>query len=377
MEVLTQLREDNTTRLKRLPRDTASFLRRLIGKQDLQEDTQDRLSPSIDACITRVVKETHDCKSYFFTTKETLNHCHAGSHINIQFESDGQTIDRTYTLSSSPTLDYDANQAEEYAITVKCVENGLASNWLFSQLKTGDKIKVSQAQGQFILPYHPPGKILFLSAGSGVTPLMSMLRYLSKSGNRSDIHFLNYSKSNKDIIFKSELIQLTSIRPNIKTDFVLETDSKGKTHERINTAQLKKLVPDIAERDIYMCGPQAFMKSSAKIFEQLEVSPSRIHLENFTANIDAASSLGYSTALNFSSLDKPLVSSPAKTILQEAEAAGLKPKSACRAGICRTCRCKKISGTTVNLATGEESSKDNDYILPCITVAKTETHIEL
>lgn len=378
MEALTTTKDKQATGLEQASRKTASFFRQLVGKQGAAAvSTDDPLSASIDARITRVSKETHDSKSYFFSTSESLEHRHAGSHTHIQFDLNGQTINRTYTLSSTPSLGFDEKQNNEYAITVKCVPNGLASNWLFSKLKIGDKLKVSRAQGQFILPYHPPGKILFLSAGSGVTPLMSMLRYLSKSGNRSDIHFLNYSKSSADIIFQNELKQLTNSRSNITSNFVLEAAEKGKEQGRINAKQLQSVVPDLADRDIYMCGPQAFMKASMQIFEQLGISPSRIHLENFTTNIGAASNLGYSTSLHFSSLEKPLISSPSKTILQEAEAAGLQPKSACRTGICRTCRCKKISGTTVNLATGEESSKDNDYILPCVSVAKTETQIEL
>jgi len=109
----------------------------------------------------------------------------------------------------------------------------------------------------------------------------------------------------------------------------------------------------------------------------LKFNPSQLHLENFTADLSAATQLGYSAKLSFASLGHSIQSSPSKTILEEAEAAGLTPAAACRIGICRTCRCKKTSGTTVNLITGEESSAEGDYILPCVSVAKTTTSVEL
>jgi ferredoxin-NADP reductase len=378
MDTLSQKRPFNdVASLKQLPRKVADLFKSTAGLNKPASEVIDERSPTINARISRIVKETHDTKSYYFKTKQSLNHHSAGSHINIKFDNKGETVERTYTLSSQPELGFDHAQQNEYAITVKCIEKGLASNWLFSELKVGDEINVSKAQGQFVLPYHPPGKILFLSAGSGITPVMSMLRYLSKTGNRSDIVFINYAKSAKDLIFKKEIEELTSSRSNINSQFVLETGSRGKKGGLINSSQLQSLVPDLSSRDIYMCGPQGFMKASMEIFEQLSIAPSKIHLENFTSDLTDASTLGYSSELQFDSLDASVVSSPARTILQEAEAAGLKPKSACRTGICRTCRCKKVSGTTVNLATGEESTKDNDYILPCISVAKTATHIEL
>jgi ferredoxin-NADP reductase len=335
----------------------------------------------IKATISRIVLETHDTKSYFFKTDSPLAHHKAGTHITIQFSEDGKETTRTYTLSSAPSMEFQKDlenaSSNEYSITVKRINDGFASNWLFTQLKEGDQINVSQAQGQFVLPYQPAGKLLFLSAGSGITPMMSMLRYLSKSGNQSDIVFLNYSRSEQDIIFRKELIQLTGDSQSLSTLFVTEQDKNGVKQDRINARQLAALVPDLAEREIYMCGPQPFMKASMTIFDQLDVLPTRIHMENFSADLSAATALNYSAQLKFSSLEHGIASSASKTILQEAEAAGLNPSSACRTGICRTCRCKKLSGTTVNLATGEESTKDNEYILPCVSVAKTETHIEL
>lgn len=332
--------------------------------------------PSIEAVIVDIIEETHDTKSYCFTTDLPLESYRAGSHINIEIQAGDDVIKRTYTLSSSP------KQINKHAITVKRVNDGLASNWLFENLCIGDKLRVSQPQGDFVLPYQPAGKILLLSAGSGITPVMSMLRYLTQTGNRSDITFLHYAQSPDDIIFRDEISTLALAHPGIRTCFSVErsTGSKQATSiekGRISQKQLVKLIPDVLDREIYLCGPQPFMKATMDILNAIEFNPSQLHFENFTADLSAAVSLGYSADLTFSSIEKTIPSTSSKTILEEAEAAGLQPEAACRMGICKTCRCKKQSGTTVNLMTGEESNKAGDYILPCVSVAKTATTVEL
>ncbi len=349
------------------------------------QSTNDGVLPHISATLIHTVLETHDTKSYFFRSEKTLNQYKAGAHINIEFGINGEAVKRTYTLSSSPRNFSSTKQTDEFSITIKRVNEGLASNWLFENLKEGGQIKVSQPQGNFVLPYQPAGKILMLSAGSGVTPLMSMLRYLAEAGNRSDIVFLNYSQSPNDIIFHDELEQLSNTHENIDIHFSLERDidapssfSTSSVHKgRISRKQLSSIAPDILEREIYLCGPQTFMKATAEILDKLKFEPSQLHLENFTADLSSSTLLGYSAEISFTSLEGVIQSSPSKTILEEAESAGLKPAAACRTGICRSCRCKKTSGTTVNLITGEESTSAGDYILPCVSVAKTATEIEL
>lgn len=358
-------------RFNRLKKDTAS---------QSQQTHIDDTTPSITATLSHIELETHDTKSYFFTSEKPLEHNKAGAHIHIQFDAYGQSINRTYTLSSSPALNFNAHKKTAFSITVKRVKGGLASNWLFENMKLGGQVRVSQPQGSFVLPYQPAGKLLMLSAGSGVTPLMSMLRYLTQTGNLSNIHFLHYAQSDDDIIFYDELQKLTTTNSNINTHFSVEElkNKKHKFHQgRINLEQLIAIVPDLLEHEIYLCGPQPFMKAAIEILDDIAFKPSQLHLENFTADRSAITQLGYSTELHFSSLDQPILSNPSKTILEEAEAAGLKPASACRIGICKSCRCKKISGTTVNLITNEESNTDNEYILPCVSVAKTVTTVEL
>ena len=331
----------------------------------------------ISATLISHKLETSDTKSYFFRADQDLNDFKAGSHINIKFWADGEPISRTYTLSSSP------KQTDTFSITVKCIPGGLASNWLFNNLNDGDSILVSQPQGQFVLPPQPAGKILMLSAGSGITPLMSMLRYLSETGNRSDITFLHYARSMNDAIFLEELTARESKQDNLKLHIVVENSPPGDNNTasewltgRINQSQLSRVIPDINERELYLCGPQPFMEATISILEKLAFNPAQLHQENFNLELNAAK-FAYSAQVTFDKSKVSIQALASKTLLEEAEAQGLSPASACRMGICKTCRCQKISGTTVNIVTGKESSMANEYILPCITVAKTDTSIAL
>jgi len=339
--------------------------------------TVDDSKAHITATLISQKLETSDTKSYFFRADQDLNDFKAGSYINIQFEAEGKLTNRTYTISSSPKL------KDTFSITVKSIPGGFASNWLFNNLNNSDSILISQPQGQFVLPFQSPGKILMLSAGSGITPLMSMLRYLSETGNRSDIEFLHYARSKEDTIFLEELNELESNQDNLSLNIVLENTTKASNTNtpkrlsgRISPSHLSRLIPDLSEREIYLCGPQAFMQATTNILETLQFNPAQLHQENFSLELNTAA-YAYSAQVSFESSNVSVQSVASKTLLEEAEAQGLSPASACRMGICKTCRCQKISGTTVNIITGKESSTANEYILPCITVAKTNTSIAL
>jgi len=329
--------------------------------------------PTIPARLIEQKLETHDTKSYFFEVAHPLATFKAGSYINIEFEVDGRVINRAYTLSSSP------KQRDIFSITVKCVQGGLASNWLFNHLECGDTILVSQPQGLFVLPYQLPGKLLMMSAGSGITPLMSMLRYLTQTGNKSEITFLHYAKSSDDLIFGEELKALAATHSHVSLHFVVEQKAQDSAllEGRVNQSQLLALVPDLTLREIYLCGPQPFMTATIDILDHLKFNPSQLHQENFSMEAGSVRQFASSAQVTFSSSDLTTQTTPSKTILEEAESIGLSPLSACRMGICRTCQCKKRSGVTVNVVTGEESSESDAFILPCVSVAKTDTVIAL
>lgn len=327
----------------------------------------------LSASCVQKTQETNDTFTYEFKTDNAhMSSFLAGSHINVRIPAGkkGTTINRTYTLSSSP------KDLPAFKITVKQVEKGSASNWLATHLKPGMKLEFTQPSGDFVLPEQTPGRILFIAAGSGVTPVMSMLRFLSETANKSEIDFLYYARSPQDIIFKEELDSLCSSMKGLKLNYCVEQSTpewlglEGRITEQ-HFSELTKL----DKHEIYLCGPSPFMDAATSTLKTLGVEEYQIHKELFALDLGTVS-VQTEAKVQFSG-ESSATQTKKKTLLDEAESRGLELASGCRSGICKTCRCKKISGETVNLLTGKRSKQNDEYILACVTQAVSDTLIEL
>ena len=322
------------------------------------------------SCIG-ITQETADTFSYEFKAIDAeIQPFLAGSHLNVRIPAgkNGTTINRTYTLSSSPKT------LPSFKLTVKQVSNGHASNWLANNMKPGMKLDFTQPSGDFVLPEQTPGRILFIAAGSGVTPVMSMLRFLSETANKSEIDFLYYARSSQDIIFRKDLDELCSKMKGLKLNYCVESQSPdwlGLTG-RINADHFKEL-DKLNKHEIYLCGPSPFMDAATSELKKLDVAEYQIHKELFALDLGTVS-VQTQAKVQFSGEESATLVKK-KTLLEEAESRGLELASGCRSGICKTCRCKKVSGETVNLLNGKRSNQDDEYILACVTQALTDTVI--
>lgn len=325
------------------------------------------------ASCVGIKQETADTFSYEFSPTNTqLKTFSAGAHLNVRIPAgkNGALVNRTYTLSSSPKT------LPNFKLTVKQVKDGSASNWLAENLKPGMSLEFTKPTGDFILPEQAPGRLLFIAAGSGITPMMSMLRFLSETANKSEIDFLYYARSPEDIIFRDELDALCQKMKGLRLNYCVDT----KTPEwlglsgRICSAHLKQF-DKLNLHEIYMCGPAPFMAAATLELSKLGVAEYQIYKEVFALDLGAVS-VQTQAKVQFSG-EKSASLIRKKTLLDEIEARGLELASGCRSGICKTCRCKKVSGETVNLLNGQRSNKGDEYILACVTQAVTDTVIEL
>jgi len=323
-------------------------------------------------CI-RKIQETSDTFSYEFLPENAqLNTYSAGAHINVRLPAgkNGSIIERTYTLSSSPKT------LPAFTLTVKRVNNGCVSNWLADHLAPGSSLDFSQAAGDFVLPEQTPGRLLFISAGSGITPLMSMLRFLSETANKSEIDCLYYARSPQDIIFQEQLDSLSTSMKGLRVNYCVEqaSDEWFGLSGRISREHFNEL-SNLAKYEIYLCGPGPFMAAASQTLKTLGVEDYQIHKEIFAVDM-SAHSVQTQAKVQFSGETQASLMTK-KTLLDEAESRGLTLASGCRSGICKTCRCKKVSGETVNLLNGQRSSLANEYILPCVTQALSDTILEI
>ena len=311
------------------------------------------------ASCTGITQETADTFSYEFSPVDTqLKTFSAGSHLNVRLPAgkNGAMVIRTYTLSSSPKT------LPAFKLTVKQVKDGHVSNWLAENLKPGMHLEFTEPTGDFVLPEQTPGRLLFIAAGSGITPMMSMLRFLSETANKSEIDFLYYARSPEDIIFRVELDALCKKMQGLKINYCVET----KTPEwfglsgRICSTHLEQF-NKLNQHEIYMCGPAPFMAAATSELNKLGVAEYQTHKEVFALDLGAVS-VQTQAKVQFSG-EQTATLVRKKTLLEEVESRGLELASGCRSGICKTCRCKKVSGETVNLLNGQRSNKDDEYIV--------------
>ena len=181
---------------------------------------------------------------------------------------DGKKVNRTYTIASSPA------RPDYCEITIKREENGLASRHLHDTLREGDLLNVSAPAGRFTFDGTQSNSIVLIAGGVGITPLMSILRYLTDQSWKGDIHFLYCAKSPQDIIFHQELDDLQRRFPNLHLQITLTraegTDWAGRKG-RITGEFLRQTIPDLAGRPVYICGPASMMEPTIQMLRELGV----------------------------------------------------------------------------------------------------------
>ena len=356
-------------------------------------------------CV-RVIQETADVKSYVFAPVAPAQiRFKAGQFTTLELPVPGRSLRRSYTISSSPSRPF------TLSITVKRLHLGWVSNWLYDTMAVGTELDMLGPSGRFTYADHPADKLLMISAGSGVTPMMSMLRHLADVAAPSQVCFVNNVRTPADIIFERELLQLSAeLGPSLSLRIVPARLASGQSWNgltgSINPTLLQALVPDLLERETFLCGPAGYMTTVREILESLDYPMSRLHEESF----GGASPLPGPSALpGRSSVPAPGVPSveaprppfrgktpvppvppgasasevvfdrsgkvvqgrPGETVLELAARAGIALESSCRSGACGVCRITKLTGfvemAEQNVLTGDEIEAGE--ILACSAVA--------
>ncbi|WP_103309503.1 MULTISPECIES: hybrid-cluster NAD(P)-dependent oxidoreductase [unclassified Pseudomonas] len=306
---------------------------------------------TLQCCAVR--QETHDVKTFIFRCADfSALSFEPGQFITISPVIGGQTIARCYTLSSSPTRPF------AFSITVKRVPGGAVSNWLHDHLKPGDNLKACGPAGSFTPVGHPATKLLYLSAGSGVTPLMSMTRAACDMAGNLDIVFVHSARTPTDIIFHGELTRMQAAMPGLRVISVCE--GLGDTAQwqqpigRLDLSLLSQHVPDYQEREIFTCGPQGYMEAVKSLLREAAFDFAHYHQESFDIAalneeplIEQAASLNQQDVftVTLSRSGKTFSMPGNQTVLSAARKAGAIVPSSCSQGICGTCKTALLQGT--------------------------------
>ena len=315
-----------------------------------------------DVLVCRLVRdETHDVKTFVFSAREPrLFRYKPGQFLTLDLPIGGQVINRCYTISSAPT------RGHLISITVKRVPGGIVSNWLHDTLKPGYELRAVGPLGKFTAFDHSAPKYLFLSGGSGITPLMSMARTYHDLAQDRDITFVHSARSPADIIFRSELDLMARNLPRFSVAHVCETTDGERNWSgfrgRLNLPMLKLIAPDLAERTIFTCGPEPYMAAVRAMLREAGFDMARYHEESFNFETLAESQPEAAAAsaivpvpppvpetrtyrIEFAKSGRVVECAADTNILTAARAAGMRLPSSCTKGLCGTCKSKLISGT--------------------------------
>ena len=313
--------------------------------------------------IVEIHPETRDAVSLVIKPGRDWRGHTPGQYIRIGVDVDGVRQWRAYSLTS------DTRRADGcIAITVKAIPGGKVSNHLVRDATVGTIVQLDHAAGEFTLPAAAPAKILFLTAGSGITPVMGMLRNLAEQID--DVMVVHSAPTSDDVIFAGELRMLA--RQGRIRLIEKHTDLDG----MLTTAELSDLISDLPERETWACGPTGMLDALERHWNDNGM-PERLHTERFRPTVVTA---GEGGTVTFNKSATVLDTPGDQTLLDAGEAAGVLMPSGCRMGICFGCVAPLRQGAVRDLRNGDITTAapgDGVLIQTCVSAAAGTCDIDL
>lgn len=344
-------------------------------------------------CV-RVIEETWDVKTFCFMAEAPLMFFFKpGQFVTLELEIDGQQVMRSYTISSAPSVPY------SFSLTIKRLPGGLVSSWLHDNMQVGSELVVHGPVGRFNVIDYPADKYLMLSGGVGITPLMSMARWLFDTASDADVIFAHSARTPRDVIFRRELDHMDSRVDNFSIHFIVERLAIGQTWHGyrgfLDRPKMELIAPDFLEREIFCCGPETYMQAIRQLLKESDYDMRRYHEESFGETpviaeeqaieqaeiaLEEAESLDVSDMheVAFSASGRSIRIAPGETIHAAATRLGLHIPKACGMGICGTCRVRLNSGKVSMEHNGgiTDDELEAGDILSCCSIPIEDVSVE-
>ncbi len=296
----------------------------------------------------------------------------AGQFVQVSVDIDGVRRTRCYSPSNSQ------HRSEgSIELTVKAHPGGLVSTWLHERARPGLVVGLAPADGTFCLPDERPERLLLISGGSGITPVLAMLRTLCDEGHRGEVVFVHYAPAPDDVPYRAELGTLAARHDNVRVVYGHpESGSRaGALAGRFAPPHLEAAAPWYADAHTYLCGPPTLMRAVREHYRGVGLLD-RLHVEQFAFARPATGPGEPNGTVRFAASGTSAGNSGA-TLLEQAEAAGLTPEYGCRMGICFSCTQLRTAGCTRNIRTGETDDDPDTEIQLCINVAVGDVTIDI
>jgi ferredoxin-NADP reductase len=308
--------------------------------------------PETDQSATLVIKPGRDWAGHV-----------PGQYLRVGADVEGVRLWRTYSLTHGPRAD------GCISITVKAIPDGVVSNHLVHRVRPGQMLHLGQAEGEFVLPQPIPDKLLLVTAGSGITPVIGMLRNLFSRAEpvRTDIVLLHSALTRAEVIFGDELRQYAAEGRITLRELHTDVDGLLDVHE------LDTMVPDLAERTTYACGPVGLLDALEAHHAARGLT---LTVERFRTSVVVT---GEGGTVTFAHNGAVVEADAATPILDAAESAGVLMPSGCRMGICMGCVLPMREGAVRDLRNGQltvAAPGDGVRIQTCISAAAGECHLD-
>ncbi len=335
-----------------------------------QAQWQEETSSCFEVGVRGVVEETHDARSILLEISEALRERFSyqpGQFLSFKFPFEGKVLTRSYSLASSPHTD------RIHKVTVKRIGDGRISNWINDRVQVGSRLAVVPPAGLFVLN-ESDRNIVFFGGGSGITPIMSILKSALATSRRT-LKLIYANRDERSIIFKKELDDLVSAHGD-RLEVIHSIDDVDGFMDR---STMKRYALADLHADFYLCGPGAFMAAVGESLREAEVDHDQIHIERFVSPPDPGLSVEevapkitgdavpemITVVLDGNSHDVPY--KKGEKILVAARSAGLDPPFSCEQGYCSCCMAKLMSGE-VQMAANDclgSDLLDEGWVLTC------------
>ena len=320
---------------------------------------------SMNQPLAKVVKKqivAKDMVSLILQCNRHVQRGVAGQHHPVTVEIAGRHYERTYSLMQV--------DADHLCLTVKKVDQGLVSSWLVDQSQTGDILRLGQPYGEMQQQVQTP-RLLLLAAGSGITPMLSLIEAFCQSRQLKAIfvQLMYWVKTHEDAAYAEYLKEVAENFPN----FTYQIFYTQEQDQRLNPSHIDQL-KSLNETTVYACGPSGFAATAETLFKHVaSIQTEAFSLSQFDTD---ATDTGFIN-VTLTQSNKTLAIPKGQSILSSLEHQGIKPKHGCRMGICNKCACTKAQGATKNLLNGSANHEPSQLLKICVNSAQSDLVIDL
>lgn len=334
---------------------------------DGQPDVPPGESDVVTLAVVGIRPETRDVKTFVFRAEGGPLTYQAGQSMTLKLVLGSDTVFRTFSLASAPS------GGEELAMTIKAHENGRATRWMHDVLAVGDRLEARTPRGRFTIASRTSDRIALVSAGSGASPLMAMLRHLAWTAPETDIAWLHAARTPRDLLFAPELAELQRTMPRLNVAMVAGRPEPGwfGFTGRLTRRLVSVAAPDFGRREVFCCGPAGFMEL-ARLIHAAEGGRGEVfHIEHFGAvappPVAATDPSEPGEAFTIRLDGREFAARSDETLLQAATRQNVVIPCGCASGLCGTCRISLVEGEIAMRHEGGISAEEEaqGFILAC------------